>query len=625
MAPIRRLPPELVDQIAAGEVIERPASALKELVENALDAGARRIEVQLEDGGRRLVRVLDDGSGIPAAELELAVSSHATSKLAGLEDLFRIRSLGFRGEALASMASVAELRLASRPPGAAEGAEIRVVGGRMEPVRPAALAPGTVVEVRHLFFNTPARRKFLGTAAGEARACAQALVRLALSAPAVGFRLEHQGRLLLEAPPAASVRERIADLFGQALAAELLEVAAEGAGVRLRGLVAPPHRTRGDAAHQFVALRVGGGEVARPVRDRVLAAAIKEGYRGLLMSGRHPVVFLELEVEPELVDVNVHPAKLEVRFRNQGEVFGLVVRALRQALLAHAEPAPLGARSAPQPAAPPPAVQLRAGAPARWQEASQRRPRGVAAALARGESSPVPAAALAPPLEALPAERPRPTGAGPALGSVAPARAGSALLEPAAAAAPSLQLASGYLLVESADGFEVIDPHALHERILYEQLRQRIASGSLEVQQLLVPAVLELEPAAAAAAEQARALLAQLGLVLEPFGPGRWAVQAYPVLLEGPGGRGLDLPALAAELIDLLADGRAPERPELFERVLATMACKAAVKLGERLRPAEIEALLARRALAERSHLCPHGRPSALRFTNRDLERHFKR
>ncbi|MHC4831930.1 MAG: DNA mismatch repair endonuclease MutL, partial [Planctomycetota bacterium] len=337
---IQRLSPELVNQIAAGEVIERPASALKELVENSLDAGARSIDVVVEGGGLDLIQVLDDGQGIPKEQLALAVASHATSKLSAVDELFRIRSLGFRGEALASIGSVAELTVTAAQRGAdgraGQAHAIEVKGGKTSPVRPAALGAGTKIEVRNLFFNTPARRKFLRAPKGELRLCADALTRLALGAPHVRFRLRGDaGRVVFEAPAGRDRLARIADLFGQEVAADLVELDAERAGMRLTGYVALPRRTRGNGTQQFTTLTIEGGEAHRPIRDRVLVTAVKEGYRGFLMTRRFPIVFLDLTVPADAVDVNVHPQKLEVRFRQQREVFALIVSAVRSTLEAH--------------------------------------------------------------------------------------------------------------------------------------------------------------------------------------------------------------------------------------------------------------------------------------------------
>ncbi len=569
MGRISRLPPDLVNQIAAGEVVERPASVVKELVENALDAGARRIEVHLEGGGKRLVRIVDDGEGIAPEDLPLAVASHATSKLpGGLDDLFEIRTLGFRGEALASVGSVADLRLVSRARGAPLGAEVRVRAGEVDPVRPAAAAGGTVVEVRDLFAAVPARRKFLRDDGVELKHCIETATRLALASPGVAFRVDHEGRRAFEARAVEDPIARVGDLFGRDLARDLIPVEAARGRARVRGLASLPHRTRADSALQHVLLN------SRPVRDRLIAGAIRDAYDGFLMVRRAPVVFLWLDVAPDLVDVNVHPAKLEVRFREPREVFQAARHAIRSALEASCPVPALALTGTPTPAR--------------------------TAPLPFGDRAPFP----------LPAPSPSPF-----LSSLAPSPS-------PAPADRCFQLRSGYLIEETADGFRLIDPHALHERILYEELKARVLAGALEVQSLLVPALVDLEPAAEAALEAAREPLAALGLVVEPFGPGVAAVQAVPALIPAR----CDLAALVLDLIAAVAaERRPPAREAVFDSLLATMACKAAVKLGDPLKPGEMEALLARRALAERSHLCPHGRPTTLSFTQAELERQFRR
>jgi DNA mismatch repair protein MutL len=588
MGEIRKLPPDLVNKIAAGEVIERPASVVKELVENALDAGARRIEVTLEDGGKRLVRVADDGRGIAALDLPLAVESHATSKLATIEDLARIRTLGFRGEALASMGSVADLRVASRPAGE-DGAEIRVRGGEAGPVRPAGLAPGTIVEVRDLFFNTPARRKFLRDAGAELRAAAEALMRLALGAPGVGFRLVHRGagaaarsepRTVLDARPTDDPLERIADLYGRDLVADLVPLEGTRGTARVTGFAALPRRTRGDASWQLATLW------GRPIRDRIVAGAVREAYQGLVMTRRHPIVFLALELEPGSVDVNVHPAKLEVRFREPREVFGLVRAAILEAIEPRKE-----------------APALRASGPA-------------AAAVPARELSGAALVREPGPRWVVHGREPVPIAPSPSFSEGKRAFEGTP---------DFLQLPSGYLLIPAGDGFEVIDPHALHERILYEEWRERLATGAVEIQPLLVPALVDLTAVEEERLERAREPLAALGILAEPFGPQTAAIQAVPALLA----RGRRQPDWGALLRDLLGAGEdgapGPGRGALLEALTARIACKAAVKLGERLSPEEVAALIAGRERARRSNLCPHGRPTWLRFTERDLEREFRR
>jgi len=675
MGVIRKLSQDLVNQIAAGEVIERPASAMKELVENAVDAGARRVEVQLEDGGRRLIRVVDDGKGIAWDDLPLAVASHATSKLGSLDDLFRVATLGFRGEALASIGSIAELRVASRPEGA-DGSEIEVRGGAASEIRPAGAARGTTVEVRNLFFNTPARRKFLKEAGGELRACIESLQRIALAVPGVAFRLSHEGKLCLETtaipealPPVERTRARVADLFGRELAEDLVPVESAGGGVAVGGLVALPRRTRGDSTQQFVMLD------GRAIRDKLVTGAISQAYHGFLMTRRYPIVFMTLAAAPGSVDVNVHPAKLEVRFREPREVFPAVVRAIRSALEgARVDPvlAPEVERKRFDPqemrtgAVPVAAVDGRPGGVGelrfRYDDGSGRRvgpgpgpgPGSMSQSSLLADSTPI--AFVAPqsgtshdsapstvnrsqsdlPGVAVSIDDPRtqsePLGVAQqgahfstkaqALDApaVAPAQAVTA---PPEACAPHLQLASGYLVVETRAGFEVIDPHALHERILYEEFRARVADGAIEVQGLLVPEVLDLTPLEEATLVEARGPLAQIGLVVEPFGPRTAAIQAVPAILRA----NRTLGSLVRDLLNAVAtgEGGGASRLVVLDNLIATMACKAAVKLGERLKPAEVESLLSRRAIAERSHLCPHGRPTALAFPSDALERQFKR
>ena len=634
MTTIRKLPADLINQIAAGEVIERPASAMKELVENALDAGAPRIEVALEDGGRRLIRVADDGAGMGADDLPLAVASHATSKIANLDDLFHIRTLGFRGEALASIGSIAELRVASRQ-AEGDGHEIEVRGGATGEVRPAGVAKGTTVEVRNLFFNTPARRKFLRDGGGELRQCVEALTRVALAKPGVAFRLAHEGRLVFEttADPAAeegsrATLPRIADLFGSELARDLVPVSGARGAIRLGGYVALPRRTRGDSTQQFVSLN------GRAIRDKLVGSAVREAYQGFLMTRRFPVVFLELEAEPDAVDVNVHPAKLEVRFRESRDLFALIVRVIRGVLEEERiDPvlAPAHARVEPasrvaSPAHPEPASRAEPLTREERRSPSMAAPMARCASIFAATSVAEPRAeyriVTTPPTAPVSASVPVavPDAGRAAAPTAAPSQA--ALFDRAPAAAPAhLQLGSGYLVVETPAGFEVLDPHALHERILYEELRTRIAEGSVELQALLIPELVELSAIEEARLDAARESLAAIGLVVEPFGPRTAAIQAVPAILR----RVRSWDGVLRDLLGGVDDGAAPSRSAMLEHLTATMACKAAVKLGERLKPDEVAALLARRATADRSHLCPHGRPTALAFPAHELERQFKR
>jgi len=629
MAEIRILPDLLVNKIAAGEVVERPASVVKELLENAIDAGASHVEVAVEDGGRRLIRVADDGSGMSAQDLRLAARPHATSKLSTDEDLHRIGTLGFRGEALASIAAVSHLRIVSRPRGDDEGGEIRVAGERVESCGAAGCPPGTSVEVRDLFFNVPARRKFLRTTATELGHVSEHFGRLALAHPELGFELVNGKRVTQRLAPGQSRLERIGTLFGPELAEDLIVVRRDERGLDIEAYAAPPARSRANTGGQY--LFVNG----RFIRDRIINYTIREAYRGLVEPNRYPVIFLFLALDPAAVDVNVHPTKIEVRWQDGNLVRSQVLSALRETLLrtdltpslqtgrpgeridetgreeirqriarefkstrpvvAPPEPwpapRPSSAASAPRAAAapaPPPAAPG-AGADALWQSFYDRRP----------EERPDDQAA--PSIESQPAPR-----------------EGAA---PSGRRRPTIQLHNTYLVTETDDGLIIIDQHALHERVLYEQLRQRLTVGPLESQRLLLPETVEATPQQIAVLQVHEELLGRLGIDVTPFGTNAVAVQAFPSLLGD-----VDAKAFLRDLIDKLGDpGESAHTEELIHELLDLMACKAAVKAGDPLTPEEIDALIAQRDLIERSSTCPHGRPTTLRLDLRDLERQFKR
>ncbi len=604
---IRVLPRQLVDQIAAGEVVERPASAVKELVENALDAGATRIEVLVEGGGADRIVVADDGGGIPAEELPLAVASHATSKIASSEDLSSIATMGFRGEALASIASVSRLAITSRRRGDDAAARIDVEGGEAGEVRPAGAPLGTTVEVRQLFFNVPARRKFLRTAPVELGRVQDVLESVAICRPGVAFRLVADGRTRLDLAATDDPAVRVRAVLGDELADDPLPLAAEADAaehgpVTVWGLAARPSSARATARALRFALN------GRAVLDRTLVHAVKEAYRGLIDPGRTPVAFVAIEMDPALVDVNVHPAKTEVRFRQPSFVHQLVMRAVRDALRA-ADLVPAFQLGSPRPgAAPAPAwTSPRPGssgdpAPSGVHAPSTVFERFAAEAVDAAQGTRAPA---------------------PPVVEVAPAAASD---EPALHANRTarrvMQVHGSYLVVEDRDGILVVDQHALHERAMFEELKARIAAQPLESQRMLVPAVLQVDPRAAEAVEAAGALLARIGIDASAAGPRAVAVHGYPTFLLGRGVHPEEfVPALLERLVD---EGGADVEAALHE-VLDMMACKAAVKAGDRLTPVEIEALLDLRERIERGAACPHGRPTSLRIGMRDLERSFGR
>jgi DNA mismatch repair protein MutL len=599
MGRIHRLPLSVVNRIAAGEVVERPASVVKELLENALDSGPTRIDVSLEQGGIGLVRVVDDGSGIEPEDLPLAVSTHATSKLRVAEDLEHIGTLGFRGEALASISEVARVVLRSRTATAGHGASIEVNGGQMGEVTPEGCALGTTVEVHQLFANVPARRAFLRAAPTEWSHASEAFVRTALAHPAVAMTLSHNGRRVHDLVAADRWRTRVGGLYGQALADRLLEVEAHDGEISVHGLVGRPEDDVAGTRLQH--LFVSG----RPFRDRSILHAVQEAYRGVLLSGRQPIVFLRFELPPDMVDVNVHPAKMEVRFREPSRLYRLVLSCLRTKFLVSDLRTPL----VPPPELPP--YSAAAGAPSL---PAQRLEAGLAPWFGQPDraelSRPWPVAAAAD----------QPAGHDPFLA----VRPGPDLC-PAPAQAPAaeraVQMHDRYLIVETAEGIEVIDQHALHERVLYEALKSSVAAGNLEVQPLLIPEPVELSPADLEVVTEHAAALERAGLRIEPFGGSTVIVTSTPVLAG-------NTPAetLLREVVDRLAALSAgADSGMLVDEVLHSLACRAAIKAGNPLSQPEIDALVRDRHVVGTSHHCPHGRPTSLTLSRQELDRQFRR
>ncbi len=625
MGIIRELPTSVINQIAAGEVVERPASVVKELMENAIDAGATRVEVTVERGGKDLVRVADDGKGMDRDDLVLAFRPHATSKLLEAEDLFRVTTLGFRGEALAAIAEVAKVRCQTRMANAAVGAELTVEAGLAGAVRDCGCPTGTVFEVRNLFFNTPVRRTFLKSDATEAGHVAETFTRLALAHPTVHLTFRSGGKVLHDLPAVTGLKDRVAAFFGKELADALLWVESRVERTHVWGYVAHPSQSRSSGKGQF--LFVGG----RYVRDRSLGHALSEAYRGLLMVGRLPVAFLYLDIPPEEVDVNVHPTKVEVRFRDGNRLYSQMLAMVRQTFLA----SDLHSRLQSPPAAEAPRPLEMTSPPADRQEVASWFPTTAAVADFRRFPGPGyaggPVASPSFPQPASHAAQPLPTM--PVASADGFDEFATAVAEvPAAATAPppivplelpprALQVHDSYLVAETSEGMVVIDQHALHERILYEELKARVERGGVESQRLLVPEPVDLSAVDAAEVLQRKEVLAQLGLGIEPFGGDTVLVTGVPAMLS----------AVAPErlLRDLADHFRSkplpPTADAILEDVLNMVACKAAVKAGQRLSPEEVAALLDRRHLAANTHHCPHGRPTALTFTKAELERQFGR
>jgi DNA mismatch repair protein MutL len=573
------------NKIAAGEVIERPASVVKELVENALDAGASEIEVELEEGGAKLVRVSDNGSGMGPEDLALAFLPHTTSKLRDVGDLDHIASLGFRGEALASIGSVSRAHIVSRLAGEPTGHEIFNEGGRIRGPLEAGARKGTSVEVRDLFYNTPARRRFLKRPATELARSVDLLQRLALAHQGVGFVLSHDGRRVFDVERGMDLRARIRRAFGADTADALLAVEAQHGSTRLTGFLLPPRLARRDTQRQMWFLN------GRVLRDRLLARALKEAYHGTLLEGRAPVAFLQLVLDPAAVDVNVHPAKAEVRFRDERSLMGFLVASLR-AVVRGADLATPGAR-----------LLERAG-----RRLGAGSPRELSGDLGRAPRVLIP---RAPELAA--AELP------------APGRPADAA-EPEAWAQPAvlrdvLRVADTYLVRATAEGLEILDQHALHERVTFERLLAELASGGIEVQRLLLPELVELTREELALVAERAHLLAEVGLIVEPFGPTTAAVHGMPARLRHPDAEEL----LNAVLAALESGDGVPSAARLLEDTLASRACRSSVMAGDALSDSEIQALLQRAAAIPHDQTCPHGRPTRVRFTLADLERAFGR
>ena len=702
MARIQQLEPQVVNRIAAGEVIERPASVVKELLENSVDALSTRVDVDIYDGGMQLIRISDNGEGIHRDDMLLAVTSHATSKIRSDGDLDHVSTLGFRGEALASIASVSRFRVRTRQEDESVGRELECNGGQITIQRECGCPAGTVMEVHNLFFNTPARRKFLKKASTEFGRISEYFAKIALPNPSLHMVLRHNDKLVYELPATGNQLDRIRRFFGSEIADKLIPVQSEselptGEMIRLWGYVAEPSVSKSTRKNQYLFLN------GRSIQDRSLQHALEEAYRGLLMVGRHPISFLFLEIPPALVDVNVHPTKTEVRFQDSQTLYRQLLHTLRDKFLqlefrSNIEVPQFRNRQALQMSpAPPPPQQAReldlwassaiAIAPPRIGEAARQTPPPATDSIEtrRSESASTPSAPVTPfqpfpdnnrfmpgrtpsavgrmetvtqpasPYEPDPADS---TSEGPistdgTAASVNPITtsesdtemgqqqyndaairdAASQALKSAAAAGTNrgpmvmadefraFQIHDCYLVVASDEGLEVIDQHALHERILYEHLRRRILAGGIERQKLLIPDPIECSAGEAAVLTEYQDLMKEIGFEVEEFGGTTMLLTAYPVLIP----RG-DLARIVRDLAGQLeqTDGRTTRR-DLLDHMLHTMACRAAIKSGQRLTLEEMQELLRQRHLVDDSHHCPHGRPTALTLTRDTLDQQFGR
>ncbi|MFT3986329.1 DNA mismatch repair endonuclease MutL [Aestuariivirga sp.] len=571
---IRRLSEGTINRIAAGEVIERPASVVKELVENAVDAGATQIDVAFRGGGKTLIRVSDDGSGMDAADLELAVERHATSKLSD-DALIDIRSFGFRGEALPSIGAIARLSIASRLNGSGQGYSIAVEGGELRATRPAALNGGTEVDVRDLFFATPARLKFLKTDRGETAEAAETLRRIAMAHPAIGFSFVTEERRLIDVPAGDTEEERIRRLAGREFMENAVAFDAAREGLNVRGYAGLPTWSRAQSTQQWMFVN------GRPVRDKLLASAIRGAYADLMSRSRYPAVVLFVTCPPERVDVNVHPAKSEVRFRDGALLRGLIISAIRRALAKSGQKADLHLAQAT-------AESFR---PAIWPAAPQ-----------GGFTERQDAFAMDMPLAA------------PSHGEEAPAAD-----HPLGAA--RAQLHGNYIVAQTASGMVLVDQHAAHERLVYERLKREREGGRIATQPLLVPQVIDLDPVLAERVAGAADVLAQSGLAVEAFGEGAVLVREVPAALAHG-----DVAGLVQDVADELAEQGVSTRIEdRINHILATMACHHSVRSGRALRPDEMNALLREMEATPNSGQCNHGRPTFIELKLADIERLFGR
>jgi DNA mismatch repair protein MutL len=622
MSRIQILSDLLVNKIAAGEVIERPASIVKELAENALDAGSTHVTVTIEEGGKRLIRVVDDGIGMSAEDLRLAVTPHATSKITCEDDLFKIATLGFRGEALASIGAVSRLRITSRTRDEIEGNEIIIAAKSLETAQAAGCRVGTSVEVRDLFFNVPARRKFMKATATEVGHVNEQVARMALGHRGVGFELTNNQRTTHRLAPGSSICERIGALYGAELADELIAIERDERGMRIEGYVAPPARSRSTASWQYVFLN------GRYIRDRFVQHAIREAYRGLMEHQRFPVAFLFLTMDPELVDVNVHPSKLEVRWQNSQMVHSQILSALRDKFLTtNLSPALRAGESAS-----PSRVEFD---PARAAEVRRDAAKYYKGLVPSPMGEPIQArydgGGFAPTLGTPPTAKPTDIRS-----EVWDAMYGGGHADDPASRMPAdespgelpqikgyraLQVHNSYLVAETCDGLVIIDQHALHERIMYEKLKAQITDGPLESQRLLMPETLTASATDMALLQEHEPLLLKLGVEANAFGEDQIAVHAFPSLLKN-----IDAAAFMRDLLDRLSEQHAQtSAEEVIHEILDMMSCKAAVKAGDSLTSEEIAALIDQKGEIEKSSNCPHGRPTTLSLSVDELEKQFKR
>jgi DNA mismatch repair protein MutL len=641
----------MINKIAAGEVIERPASVVKELVENSIDAGATRIDIVLENGGSNLIRIVDNGCGIAAEQLSLALSPHATSKLTDADDLFRILSFGFRGEALASVAEISQLTLKSRTAENNTGAQIQSNGGERSEPASCGMPVGTQIEVRNLFFNTPVRRRYMKSTTTEFGHVTEAFTRLVLPQPQIHFTLKHNERIVHELPPTDDPLARIRQLFGEAIVSEMLAVESPAkAAVRVSGYVSHPNQHRPNNRMQYFFLN------RRYIRDRALQHALNEAYRGILVSGRFPLAFLQIELPPDMFDVNVHPTKMEVRFLDSNRIYTGFLTAIREKFLTsdlrsrvqtadgrRQTAADVSADSPPwetettqnalDPATAdkkrqqvqdwiaqiPVSEERRQTADGRKQQSSGYTSLSIhhlpSRQTADGRQQTAVKTADSRRQTATDSE-----GISSPLASATNCRLPSAVYS-APDERPVVQMLDRYLVMEMEEGIALIDQHALHERILYEQLKERMSTGQLESQRLLVPIPVDLSPNEFSCVLENSEFFQTLGMQVEPFGGNTMLISAFPAVLS----KTPPLEILLSIVEPFLEMGKKLNKDELLNELLHSMACKAAVKAGDRLSAQSIQHLIQLAEMEINAHHCPHGRPSMLVLTREEIDKMFER
>lgn len=625
MSIIKLLPPEVISQIAAGEIIERPASIVKELVENSIDAQSKRIDIDIEQGGHDLIRVVDDGCGIYPEQLQLALTSHATSKLKSSEDLFRISTLGFRGEALGSIASVSKFLLQSCPPDLDQGAEILCEGGLLHPVKPWNGSPGTRIEIKHLFYNTPVRRKFLKAPPAETAQITETITKMILSSfrnnldkCEVHWSYKNNGKQVLQASQGASLKEMISIFFGKDITNDLLYIESNHRDFKIKGYIGSPNIDKSSAKSQYLFIN------GRWFRDRTISHAIQEGFRGHMMTGRFPIAFLYFDSDLEKVDVNIHPTKAEVRFRDPGAIHHLVFNAVRNVLLDKNKGAVFQLQDEPPFTRKNPidiglpdftiTIPQKTNPPEPWTL----------------ESGPSPAPSIPFNYKNNPSEQSKPEN---------PSSEDSSSQLPnytysEKPQAPTiipvlfkeenfkvLQVYNSYIVIETDEGVLIIDQHALHERILYEQLKTKLSSGPVPAQKLLIPETIELAAFQSELVLSRQEELQQLGFEIRGFGGNTILVESYPALL----GRKSPKALFNKVIEQLFAKDEIPSKDAFFHHILSLTACHSAVRSGDTLNETEMHLLAKMRHLSKSHYHCPHGRPTSLLISKNDLENQFGR